>query len=125
MLLLASIGIGLLVAVLSDSERMAIQASLLLLLASIFFSGFVISLDLFSQPVQYLSQLLPVTHAISQLQDVMLFGEAPDVRAMTALGAIAAVSILVGWYLLRRSMAARRLTAAGPEERRLVLVHHG
>ncbi len=37
----------------------------------------------------------------------MLFGEAPDVKAMTALGAIAAVSILFGWYMLRRSMAAR------------------
>ena len=107
MLLLSAIGVGLLVAVFSDSERMAVQASLLLLLASIFFSGFVINLDLFSAPVQALSQLIPVTHAISQLQDVMLFGEVPDERAMTALGAIAAVSTLFGWYLLRRSMAAR------------------
>ena len=107
MLMLSAIGVGLLVAVFSDSERMAVQASLLLLLASIFFSGFVINLDLFSAPVQALSQLIPVTHAISQLQDVMLFGEAPDVKAMTALGAIAAVSILFGWYMLRRSMAAR------------------
>ena len=48
MLLVSSIGIGLLVAVLSDSERMAVQASLLFLLASIFFSGFVIDLE----PVQ-------------------------------------------------------------------------
>jgi ABC-2 type transport system permease protein len=107
MLLLAAIGVGLLVAVLSDSERMAVQASLLLLLASIFFSGFVINLDLFSQPVQVIGRLIPVTHAIAQLQDVMLYGETPDLRAMTALGAIAAVSILIGWYLLRRSMAAR------------------
>jgi ABC-2 type transport system permease protein len=107
MLMLSAIGVGLLVAVLSDSERMAVQASLLLLLASIFFSGFVINLNLFSQPVQVVSSLIPVTHAISQLQNVMLFGEAPDIRAMTALGAIAAVSILLGWYLLRRSMAAR------------------
>ncbi len=65
MLMLSAIGVGLLVAVFSDSERMAVQASLLLLLASIFFSGFVINLDLFSAPVQALSQLIPVTHAIA------------------------------------------------------------
>ena len=41
LVLLASLGIGLLIAVVSDSERQAVQLSLLLLLASVFFSGFV------------------------------------------------------------------------------------
>jgi ABC-2 type transport system permease protein len=107
MLLVSSIGIGLLVAVLSDSERMAVQASLLFLLASIFFSGFVIDLSLFSKPVQIIAGFIPVTHAIAQLQNVMLFGSAPDPQAIVALFAIAAVSIMFGWLLLRRQMGAR------------------
>jgi ABC-2 type transport system permease protein len=107
LLLVSAIGVGLLVAVVSDSERMAIQASLLLLLASIFFSGFVIDLELFSEPVRVLGSLLPVTHAIVQLQDVMLFGAVRDGNPILALGAIGAVSIVAGWFLLRRSMGAR------------------
>ena len=59
------------------------------------------------QPVQELAGFIPVTHAISQLQDVMLFGEAPDVQGDDGPGAIAAVSILFGWCMLRRSMGAR------------------
>ena len=86
---------------------MAVQASLLFLLASIFFSGFVIDLSLFSKPVQIIAGFIPVTHAIAQLQNVMLFGSAPDPQAIVALFAIAAVSIMFGWLLLRRQMGAR------------------
>ena len=45
LLLLASIGLGLVVAVVSDSERQTVQLSLLILLASVFFSGFVLPLE--------------------------------------------------------------------------------
>ena len=45
LLLLASLGLGLLIAVVSDSERQAVQLSLLVLLASVFFSGFVLPID--------------------------------------------------------------------------------
>jgi len=38
---------------------------------------------------------------------VMLFGSAPDPQAIVALFAIAAVSIMFGWLLLRRQMGAR------------------
>ena len=41
LLVLASIGLGLFISVISDSERQAVQLSLLVLLASVFFSGFV------------------------------------------------------------------------------------
>ena len=51
-LLLASLGIGLLIAVVSDSERQAVQLSLLLLLASVFFSGFVLAISEFTEPVR-------------------------------------------------------------------------
>ena len=74
LLLLASLGLGLLIAVLSDSERQAVQLALLVLLASVFFSGFVLSIDQFTPPVRALAYLLPVTHGIQLLQDLMLRG---------------------------------------------------
>ena len=67
----------------------------------------VIDLSLFSKPVQIIAGFIPVTHAIAQLQNVMLFGSAPDPQAIVALFAIAAVSIMFGWLLLRRQMGAR------------------
>lgn len=104
LLLLASIGLGLLVAVLSDSERQVVQMSLLILLASVFFSGFVLPLDEFSRPVQALAYMLPVTHGIRLMQDLMLRGTTVYEWQYAALAAIAAVSLVLSWLLLRRSM---------------------
>lgn len=105
LLLLASLGLGLLIAVISDSERQAVQLSLLVLLASVFFSGFVLAIDEFSEPVRSLTFLFPVTHGIRLLQDLMLRGSTDHAWEFLALGAIAAVTIVVAWALLRRSMA--------------------
>ena len=74
LVLLASLGIGLVIAVVSDSERQAVQLSLLLLLASVFFSGFVLAISEFTEPVRVLAYLLPVTHGIRLMQDIMLRG---------------------------------------------------
>jgi ABC-2 type transport system permease protein len=104
LLLLASIGLGLLVAVVSDSERQTVQLSLLILLASVFFSGFVLSLDEFNRPVQILAYMLPVTHGIQLMQDVMLRGSTVNEWQFAALGAIALVTLVLSWLLLRRSM---------------------
>ena len=104
LLLLASIGLGLLVAVISDSERQTVQLSLLILLASVFFSGFVLPLEEFNTPVQVIAFLLPVTHAIRLMQDVMLRGTTLYLWEFGALAAIAAVTLFIAWAALRRSM---------------------
>jgi len=104
LVLVASLGLGLVVALASDSERTAIQLSSLLLLASILFSGFILPVNEFSPPVRALAYLLPVTHGISLLQDSMLFGSVPSPAPVMALGTIAAVTIVLGWLLLRRAM---------------------
>jgi ABC-2 type transport system permease protein len=95
LLLLASLGIGLVIAVVSDSERQAVQLSLLLLLASVFFSGFVIAISEFSEPVRAAAYLLPVTSAIGLLQDLMLRGVAAEAWRFAILGAIAVVTLFV------------------------------
>ena len=104
LVLLASLGIGLLIAVISDSERQAVQLSLLLLLASVFFSGFVIAISEFTAPVRALAFLLPVTHGIRLMQDIMLRGGTTQNWEYAALLAIAVVTLAVSWFGLRRGM---------------------
>jgi ABC-2 type transport system permease protein len=104
LLLLASIGLGLLIAVVSDSERQAVQLSLLVLLASVFFSGFVLPITEFSEPVRAIAYTLPVTHGIRLLQDLMLRGTTNHAWELFALGIIALVTLFLAWVLLRRGM---------------------
>jgi ABC-2 type transport system permease protein len=105
LLLLASLGLGLLIAVVSDSERQAVQLSLLLLLASVFFSGFVLAISEFSEPVRVAAYLLPVTSAIGLLQDLMLRGVAVETWRLAVLAAIGGVTLLIAWRGLRREMS--------------------
>jgi ABC-2 type transport system permease protein len=104
LVLLASLGIGLLIAVISDSERQAVQLSLLLLLASVFFSGFVLAISEFSEPVRVLAYTLPVTHGIQLMQDIMLRGGTAQTWEFGALAIIATVTLAFSWLGLRRGM---------------------
>ena len=104
MLLLASLGLGLLISVVSDSERQAVQLSLLTLLASMFFSGFVLRIAEFQPAVQVAAYLLPVTHGISLLQELMLSGTVTQPWQLAALTGIAGVLLVSSWVLLRREL---------------------
>jgi ABC-2 type transport system permease protein len=102
--LLASIGVGLLIAMVADGERQAVQLSMLVLLAAVFFSGFVLGIDEFTAPVRALAYLLPVTHGITLLQDLMLRGSTNATWEIGALALIALVTIVAAWLMMRRSM---------------------
>lgn len=104
LLTLASLALGLFIAVISDSERQAVQLSLLVLLASVFFSGFVLPVEEFTAPVRAIGYTLPVTHGIRLVQDIMLRGWTNAGWQIGALVAIAAVLLLLTWILLRRGM---------------------
>jgi ABC-2 type transport system permease protein len=82
-----------------------VQLSLLLLLASVFFSGFVPAISEFSEPVRALAYTLPVTHGISLVQDIMLRGGATQAWGFGALELIALVTLTVAWRGLRRGMS--------------------
>jgi ABC-2 type transport system permease protein len=104
LLTVASLGLGLLIAVLSDSERQAVQLSLLTLLASVFFSGFVLPIEEFTPGVRTGAYLLPVTHGIRLVQDLMLRGWTNAAWQAAALAGLGAIFLFVTWVLLRRSM---------------------
>jgi ABC-2 type transport system permease protein len=104
LLVVASIGIGTVVALLSDTDRQAVQVSLLILLASVFFSGLALDLDQFSAPVQAIGALLPVTEAGTLLQDLLLRGSATDAWRLALLAAMAGGLFMAGWLGLRRQL---------------------
>jgi ABC-2 type transport system permease protein len=104
LLLVASLGLGLLISVLSGSERQAVQLSMLTLLASMFFSGFVLRTEEFQPVVQAGSYLLPVTHGIRLLQDLLLRGVVERPWQLVALALIAGFMLVTSWVLLRREM---------------------
>jgi ABC-2 type transport system permease protein len=105
LLIAASLGLGLLVAAISDSEPQTVQLSLLVLLASVFFSGFVLSIDEFSEPVRSLIYALPVANGIRLISDFMFRGGTVAVWQIWVLGGLAAGYTAGAWLLLRRAMA--------------------
>jgi ABC-2 type transport system permease protein len=104
LLLVASLGLGLLISVISDSERQAVQLSLLTLLASMFFSGFVLRISEFQPALQVAAYALPVTHGISLLQELMLTGTVTQAWQLAALTVIAGLLLTVSWGLVRREL---------------------
>jgi ABC-2 type transport system permease protein len=100
----ASLGLGLLISTLVDSERGAVQLSMLVLLASVFFSGFVLPLDQFVMPLRVAAYSLPVTHGIQLLQDYMLRGGTNQAWELEVLAGIGVVLFLLTWLTVRRNL---------------------
>lgn len=106
-LLAASIGLGMMLALLANSDVQAVQFAMLALLAGLFFGGFFLGLDAFSYPVKLLSWTLPVTYAIRLLRDVMLRGVDPDQFDLVGLAATTVVFAATTWRLLYRDLRVR------------------
>jgi len=65
----------------------------------------VLAISEFSEPVRALAFLLPVTHGIRLMQDIMLRGGTTQTWEYAALGLIAFVTFAASWLGLRRNMA--------------------
>lgn len=94
MLTLAALGVGFVISIISQSDSQAIQLSMLLLLLSIFFSGFLMPLENFLAPVQVVGYMLPITHGINGLQATLLQGRVPDFFTWAGLTTISALTLL-------------------------------
>lgn len=104
LLVFASLGIGFAISATSGTDSQAVQFSMLVLLASMFFSGFVFPLMSILVPVRYVAYLLPVTYSILNLQNVMLKGIPPNSVYLLALAGQGVLWFLFAWWRYRRSI---------------------
>jgi ABC-2 type transport system permease protein len=105
-LLFTSLAVGFLISLISQTDTQAVQYSMLLLLASIFFSGFFLDLRLMWEPIKVLAWSLPATYGIRMLQDIMLRGASAIPIVFQGLLLIGIGLFVVNWLLLRRRMEA-------------------
>ena len=102
--LLASAGLGFCVAAVSPTDAQAVQYTMLLLLATIFLSGLVLSLERFVPQIRWVALALPPTYGIELIRDVMLRGVAPGAFLLGALVLFGAVLTIVGWLGTKRRL---------------------
>ncbi len=103
-LLFTSLGVGFLISLISETDTQAVQYSMLLLLASIFFSGFFLDLRLMKAPITFLAWSLPATYGIRMLQDIMLRGSAVPQLLFLGIASMGVVLFIIDWLLLRKKM---------------------
>ncbi len=101
----ASLGLGFLISALARSELQAVQVSMLLLIASGFFAGFLFPLAQMQGPAVAISYLLPATYGIRALQDVMIRGEGVSTLDLIGLLFMALVTLGLARYLMGRKKA--------------------
>jgi len=104
-LMFASLGLGFLISILAKSISQAVQYSMIALLASVFFSGFFLSLDLLHWAVRLLSWLIPAAYGIRLLQDIMLQGLSFQVWQILVLTGMGLILFILAWLGLRRILA--------------------
>lgn len=105
-LLFTSLGVGFLISLISETDTQAVQYSMLLLLASIFFSGFFMDLRLMREPITILAWSLPATYGIRMLQDIMLRGASAPLLVFLGITLIGILLFLIDWALLRKRMGS-------------------
>jgi ABC-2 type transport system permease protein len=107
LLLLTSLAVGFFISLVSENDTQAVQFSMLLLLSSIFFSGFFLDLRLMWEPMKAFSYILPATYGINILHDVMLRGLPLPMVYVAGLALIGIVMYLADGIILRRMMKTR------------------
>jgi ABC-2 type transport system permease protein len=105
--ILASISMGLMLSTLANSDTQAVQLSMIVLLVSIFFSGFFLPLEQFHPFAWWIGYMLPITHAMQSFNNIMLLGRPPTIFNWMCLLAIFTVTILFTMMLWGRQF--RRL----------------
>jgi ABC-2 type transport system permease protein len=106
-LLFTSLGVGFLISLISETDTQAVQYSMLLLLASIFFSGFFMDLRLMREPITVLAWSLPATYGIRMLQDIMLRGSTVPQLVFLGIAVIGIMLFLIDWVILRKKMESQ------------------
>jgi ABC-2 type transport system permease protein len=95
----AGLGWGILVSLFSDRQSQAVQFTMLLLIASVFFGGFFLALSSMLRTIRFVSYALPVTYGVKALREIMLAGRGPGIDTLLPLAGMTvgffAASVLV------------------------------
>lgn len=100
----AAVGLGFALSIVARTESQAVQLSMLILLASVFFGGFFLPLNLMFAWVRTVSYALPVTYGAVNLRDVMLRGATPDWEFLLGPAALGLALYFIAIVGLRRQM---------------------
>jgi ABC-2 type transport system permease protein len=103
-LIFTSLGYGFGISLISKTDIQAVQYSMIVLLTSVFFSGFIVGLETLWTYVQIISWVIPATYANVLLRDIMLRGNPTDWHYFFSLLGIGVAMFGLAWFLLRRSM---------------------
>ncbi len=104
--LFASIGLGLIISLASRTDAQAVQYTMIILLGSLFFSGFFLSVGQMEHLARWIGWLLPVTYGMAMLRDVMLRGSDLDPALVAGLAGYGVVAFLLALIGTRRRMSA-------------------
>ncbi len=98
----ASLAWGFFISSISPRESQAVQWAMILLLASVFFSGFFLDLAGLVPGLQAVSYSLPVTYGVAGFQRIMLAARPPEQWHLLALAGLTVVLMLLAWLIYRR-----------------------
>src|SRR5690606_29509021 len=92
LLIVANLSLGLLISTRAQSQFQAMQVTFFVFLPSILLSGFLFPFEGIPEPVQWLAELLPLTHFLRLIRGVMLRSASlwelwPDVLALVGFSA--------------------------------------
>lgn len=98
----AAVGVGSLISATSRTDSQAVQLTMLVLLLSIFFTGFFLPVAGFRWPAWIIALLIPMTHAVQGFQDLMLAGYSITVIHWIGLGLITLLAYGLVALIMRR-----------------------
>jgi len=104
LVIFASLGLGFAISGLAKTDSQAVQYSMVVLLVSIFFTGFVLPLDQLTVPVRWVSYLVPGTFGISGLHDVIFRGQPAGPVVTGALLIYGLVMVALAWLAVRKDV---------------------
>jgi ABC-2 type transport system permease protein len=102
--IIASLGIGFMISCVSNTDSTAMQLSMLMLLFSLFFSGFFLPLENFDPSTRGITKIIPLTHGLLGFQEIMLKGTQASLETWTWLGMISIAAFLGVQILFRWQM---------------------
>jgi ABC-2 type transport system permease protein len=105
LLILANLTLGLLISTKAQSQFQAMQMTFFVFLPSILLSGFMFPFAGMPIPIQWLAEVLPLTHFLRIIRGVMLrgaglFARLPDVLALLACTTVM-MTLAIAWFRMR------------------------